>query len=632
VGIGFQFRITAFVGAVVTIASVAIAGISVMSSRKILIEQSKEQVLSVGKGIKSRISEYQQKMQLFAVQITDSRLLEGMYIAYEGGFFGAALDAGADQNIFLPYYKKLNASFYDRAKRLANDADFADLMLVSNNGQVIFSLASSENDTTYLGRNLINGHYSKLALGNCYKSAKAGKKDEFQFSEFEVNSITNKAEAFLCLPKFAEFDHLADGVKKGDLLGAIILKIDTEILNNFANNRIGMGDSGVGYLVGEDLILRSFYQNNIRSATVEDALKSGTQLIKQLPSDDEKDKVVDAVNFYGEDVVRFSEVVPFLGKKYAVVVGKNKEEVLAPVKKLISQLIVVVTVMFLVLLGISAWLLNYLVKPLRHITQQTSKAAEFVQKAAEILESSSEAMTTSTQSAASSLEKTVTSLEEISSQVKSNTKHSEDSFELSQKNASIAKTGSEKVNHLIETMKSVSSQATKIEEITTVIDDIAFQTNLLALNAAVEAARAGEQGKGFAVVAEAVRTLAHKSTQSTKEISEIINQTVSVANSATVQANEGGVVLTSIVKTADETSNMTHMISEASKEQSIGLEEINRALNEMDDVMQSNAQTASQVRENSSQLKNQAVELQNISGELSSFIFGKEENKTNRAA
>lgn len=630
--IGFRIRMVIFCGAIITIASLSLVMTSIFGAKSAMLSQAKEQVLGIGKSIKSQISRHQEKLQKYSIQITDSRLLEGMFIAYEGGFFGASLEPGRDQNIYKEYYKTLNAIFFERAKDLAKDADFSDLMLVATSGQVIFSLARDSADDVFLGRNLQKGHYSSFALGECYKSTKSVKKGQFAFSEFAINSITNNAEAFLCLPKIAEFDHLADGVKKGDLLGAVVLKIDTDVLNAMINSRDGMGDTGVGYLVGDDLKLRSMYKNSKNELSLEQSLKDAKNIVTHSPEEGKKLEVVEDTNYFGDKVVRYSEGVSFLGKKYSIVVGKDIDEVLAPAKALTSKLMMLGGFIFFVLLGISVLFLNYLIKPLLEITHKATEAAQFIFKASEVLATSSEDMTTGAQSAAASLEETVASLEEVSSQIQANTKHSENSCDLSMKNAEVATMGSQRIASLIETMKSVSQQASKIEEITAVIDDIAFQTNLLALNAAVEAARAGEQGKGFAVVAEAVRTLAQKSAQSTKEISDLINQTVDVAGKASREANDSGAVLGTIVNSANETSSITKMISEASKEQSIGIGEINLAVNSIDKVMQSNAGSAMKVRENSEQLKAQALELQGVAGNLNAFIFGQiDKGKSNVA-
>jgi methyl-accepting chemotaxis protein len=207
--------------------------------------------------------------------------------------------------------------------------------------------------------------------------------------------------------------------------------------------------------------------------------------------------------------------------------------------------------------------------------------------------------------------------------IATNSDNAEESYRISSKNADSASQGSQKISALISTMRNVATSASKIEEITVVIDDIAFQTNLLALNAAVEAARAGEQGKGFAVVADAVRSLAQKSAQSTKEINELIKEMVDISTKGSELADESGQVLDEIVKSIKQTSELTKMISEASKEQSAGIKQVTEAMNTIDRITQGNADTSNQVSENSGQMAGQAETLKDVAQELSMLIHGK---------
>ncbi len=194
-----------------------------------------------------------------------------------------------------------------------------------------------------------------------------------------------------------------------------------------------------------------------------------------------------------------------------------------------------------------------------------------------------------TEQQSSSLAETASAMEEFTTTVRNNDEHARQANALSDSSAQVARAGSAAVNSLVQTMGEISDQSRQIAEIIDVIDGIAFQTNILALNAAVEAARAGEQGRGFAVVASEVRGLAQRSAGSAREIKALIDSSVSVITQGNEQAADADSgmqkVLESILKVAD----LMDEISTASNEQTVGIEQINQAVAQMDDVTRQNA-------------------------------------------
>jgi methyl-accepting chemotaxis protein-2 (aspartate sensor receptor) len=145
------------------------------------------------------------------------------------------------------------------------------------------------------------------------------------------------------------------------------------------------------------------------------------------------------------------------------------------------------------------------------------------------------------------------------------------------------------VDQVVEKMSSIARSSDKIAEIISVIDGIAFQTNILALNAAVEAARAGEQGRGFAVVASEVRGLAQRSAQSAKEIKELIGESVSQVNDGSALAERAGQAMREVSASISHLTQMMAEISASSLEQSTGIEQVNQAVVQMDEMTQQNA-------------------------------------------
>jgi methyl-accepting chemotaxis protein I, serine sensor receptor len=214
-----------------------------------------------------------------------------------------------------------------------------------------------------------------------------------------------------------------------------------------------------------------------------------------------------------------------------------------------------------------------------------------------------------TESQAASLEETASSMEELTATVRQNADHAREANALAETALDATSRGSEVVNQVVDKMHGIAQSSDKIAEIISVIDGIAFQTNILALNAAVEAARAGEQGRGFAVVAGEVRGLAQRSAQSAKEIKTLISESVAEIQGGSTLVERAGEAMSHVSASISRVTQMMADISASSLEQSTGIEQVNQAVVQMDEMTQQNAALVEQAAAAAASLHQQTEQL-----------------------
>ncbi|MES2258706.1 MAG: methyl-accepting chemotaxis protein [Pseudomonadota bacterium] len=217
-----------------------------------------------------------------------------------------------------------------------------------------------------------------------------------------------------------------------------------------------------------------------------------------------------------------------------------------------------------------------------------------------------------TEQQASSLQQTASSMEQLTATVKQNSDNSRQAHTLALSASDVAQKGGDVVSQVVDTMDMINASAGKIVDIIGVIDGIAFQTNILALNAAVEAARAGEQGRGFAVVASEVRNLAQRSAAAAKEIKALIGDSVEKVSTGARLVDQAGSTMQQIVENVGRVTAIIGDITAASAEQSTGIEQINRAIAQMDEVTQQNAALVEEAAAAASSLQDQSESLARV--------------------
>ena len=233
---------------------------------------------------------------------------------------------------------------------------------------------------------------------------------------------------------------------------------------------------------------------------------------------------------------------------------------------------------------------------LSKIIKDVREGSSAVASASSQLSASAQSLSQGTSEQAASVEETSSSLEEMNASITQNAESSRQMEQMALKGAHSAEESGRSVKDSVEAMKQIATRISIIEE-------IAYQTNLLALNAAIEAARAGDQGRGFAVVAAEVRKLAERSQSAAKEISDLASRSVGVAE-------QSGALIAELVPAIKKTAELVQDVAAASKEQSSGVEQINKAMNQVDTVTQRNASAAEELSSTAEELAAQSEQLQ----------------------
>jgi methyl-accepting chemotaxis protein len=263
-----------------------------------------------------------------------------------------------------------------------------------------------------------------------------------------------------------------------------------------------------------------------------------------------------------------------------------------------------------------------------HIVRRVRGGADAMATATRQIAAGNLDLSSRTEEQASALEETAASMQELTGTVKQNYETGLHANQLAETASEVAVKGGDVVSQVVQTMEAINTSSRKIADIIGVIDGIAFQTNILALNAAVEAARAGEQGRGFAVVAAEVRNLAGRSATAAKEIKQLIESSVGNVDAGCKLVEQAGSTMDEIVVHVRRVADLMREITHASQDQSSGIDQINQAVGQMDQVTQQNAALVEEAAAASQAMEHQAVQLVQT---VSTFKLGAEDAGPNGA-
>ena len=503
---------------------------------------------------------------------------------------------------------------------------YYDLFLVHPEGRIFYTVAEEAD----LGTNILNGAYADSSLGDATRQALAS--GDFGFGDYRPYAPSGDAPAaFIAQPL----------MHAGEAELVVALQLSLEDINGIMQERTGMGETGETYLVGPDNLMRSdSYLDPENHSVAASFARPETGSVETEAARSALNGETDAqviTDYNGNQVLSSYTPVGVYDRTWALMAEIDRTEVRQPVRNLVISVIVaavvisilVAVVALLVALSIARPMIRgmafaqsvasgdltadldvnqqdevgRLAENLRNMKEKLKEVVGTVQTASNNVASGSQEMSSSAEEMsqgateqASSTEEVSSSMEEMDSNIQQNADNAQETEKMARKAAEDAERGGTAVGQTVDAMRNIAEKIT-------IIDEIARNTNLLALNAAIEAARAGEHGKGFAVVASEVRKLAERSQKAAGEISELSTSTVGVAE-------EAGQLLEALVPDIQRTAELVQEISAASAEQRSGSQQVNKALAQLDQVVQQNASQAEEMSSMAEELSGQAEQLQ----------------------
>jgi len=313
--------------------------------------------------------------------------------------------------------------------------------------------------------------------------------------------------------------------------------------------------------------------------------------------------------------------------------GANQEQVVVSLNQTARRMVLMISIVggmiAVVTLIMGVMISRSITKPINRVVTGLTEGAEQVASASAQISSSSQALAEGASEQAAGIEETSSSIEEMSSMTKQNAENARYASQLTEKGSDLMANARESMKAMVQSIENISRSSEDTSKIIKAIDEIAFQTNLLALNAAVEAARAGEAGAGFAVVADEVRNLAMRAADAAKNTSLLIENTIKRAKEGSVLVHQTDASYKEAALTLKKVTDLMREITTASQEQAQGIDQINKAVSEMDKVVQRNAASAEESASASEEMSAQAEMVKEFVGELVALVGGRNGNGIN---
>jgi len=345
-----------------------------------------------------------------------------------------------------------------------------------------------------------------------------------------------------------------------------------------------------------------------------------------------KDKGSAVIDYYwnkkGEDPSKLYPKISFFRNfpdwGWVICTGIYVDDVDSAVLKTFLQILFFnIIVMVAILVVVSLTIIKDIVTSMESVARDLDESSREVSTASSELDAASQKLAEGTTEQAASIQETSSTLEETASMVKQNRENTQQAAVLARQSKEYASKSNTEMQNMMTAMDDLKKSSAEISKIIKVIDEIAFQTNILSLNAAVEAARAGDAGKGFAVVAEEVRSLAQRSAQAAKDTTVIIESNIDLSENGATMAKDVQKSISEIDAQSKKVSDLLEEIAVATDEQAQGVDQINKAISQMEIVLSSNAQTAEESSSASKALYAQTLTMKDIISDLNEIVKGR---------